>query len=136
MRVVRRLLVVALFVAALVLGWWFARANSAAVTVDYLVGQLADVSLWAALLGAFAAGAAVAGGIGMYQVAKLQLVRRRYRKTVRSLEAEVHQLRNLPLATEEPALGEPVSLTASAPGGTSPRSSASTNPSTARGSTP
>jgi uncharacterized integral membrane protein len=117
MRVVRRLLVVALFVAALVLGWWFARANSAAVTVDYLVGRLGDVSLWAALLGAFAAGAAVAGGIGLYQVAKLQLVRRRYRKTVRSLEAEVHQLRNLPLAVDAPALDEPASLAASAPRG-------------------
>ena len=117
MRVVRRLLIVALFVAALVLGWWFARANAAAVTVDYLVGQLGDVSLWAALLGAFAAGAAVAGGIGLYQVAKLQLVRRRYRKTVRSLEAEVHQLRNLPLAVDAPALEEPASLAASAPRG-------------------
>jgi len=117
MRVVRRLLVVVLFVAALVLGWWFARANSAAVTVDYLVGRLGDVSLWAALLGAFAAGAAVAGGIGLYQVAKLQLVRRRYRKTVRSLEAEVHQLRNLPLAVDAPALEEPASLAASAPRG-------------------
>ena len=117
MRVVRRLLLIALFMAALVLGWWFARANAAAVTVDYLVGQLGDVSLWAALLGAFAAGAAVAGGIGLYQVAKLQLVRRRYRKTVRSLEAEVHQLRNLPLAVDELALGEPASLAASAPRG-------------------
>jgi uncharacterized integral membrane protein len=115
MRVVRRLLVVALFVAALVLGWWFARANSTAVTVDYLAGQLGAVSLWAALLGAFAAGAAVAGGIGVYQVAKLQLVRRRYRKTVRSLEAEVHQLRNLPLAVDEPAVDELASLAASAP---------------------
>jgi len=117
MRVVRRLLVVVLFVAALVLGWWFARANSAAVTVDYLVGRLGDVSLWAALLGAFAAGAAVAGGIGLYQIAKLQLVRRRYRKAVRSLEAEVHQLRNLPLAVDAPALEEPASLAASAPRG-------------------
>ncbi len=117
MRVVRRLLVVALFVAALVLGWRFARANSAAVTVDYLVGQLGDVSLWAALLGAFAAGAATAAGIGLYQVAKLQLVRRRYRKAIRGLEAEVHQLRNLPLAVDEPALDEPASLAASAPRG-------------------
>ncbi|MDH3211080.1 MAG: lipopolysaccharide assembly protein LapA domain-containing protein [Myxococcales bacterium] len=117
MRVVRRLLVVALFVAALVLGWQFARGNAAPVTVDYLVDELVDVSLWTALLGAFAAGAAIVGAIGLYQVAKLRLVTRRYRKTVEGLEAEVHQLRNLPLATEGPALGEPVSLTASAPGG-------------------
>jgi uncharacterized integral membrane protein len=117
MRHVRRLLVVALFVAALVLGWQFARANAATVTVDYLVGQLGDVSLWAALLGAFAAGAASAGGIGLYQIAKLQLVRRRYRKSLRGLEAEVHQLRNLPLAVDELAYGEPASLAATAPRG-------------------
>jgi uncharacterized integral membrane protein len=117
MRVVRRLLIVALFVAALVVGWRFARENSAAVTVDYLVGELAEVSLWAALVGAFAAGAAVVGAVGLYQVAKLRLVTRRYRKTVRGLEAEVHQLRNLPLASEAPGLGEPASLRASAPGG-------------------
>jgi uncharacterized integral membrane protein len=117
MRVVRRLLVVALFVAALVLGWWFARANSAAVTVDYLVGRVEEVSLWAALLGAFAAGAIAAGGIGLYQVSKLLLVKRRYRKTVRGLEAEVHQLRNLPLAVDEAARDEPASLAASGPRG-------------------
>jgi uncharacterized integral membrane protein len=117
MRVVRRLLIVALFVAALVVGWRFARENSAAVTVDYLVGELAEVSLWAALVGAFAAGAAVVGAVGLYQVAKLRLVTRRYRKTVRALEAEVHQLRSLPLASEAPALGEPGALGASARGG-------------------
>ncbi len=34
------------------------------------------------------------------------MVTRRYRKAVRGLEAEVHQLRNLPLAAEESDLEE------------------------------
>ena len=36
-----------------------------------------------------------------YQVARKSLVARRYRKTVAGLESEIHQLRNLPLASSE-----------------------------------
>jgi hypothetical protein len=74
------------------------------VTVSYAFGQFPPVPQWLALLAAFAVGAAAAGLIGLYQVAKLRLVARRYRKTVRGLEAEVHQLRTLPLSSDEPAL--------------------------------
>ena len=105
MRLVLRLLWVALFVGVLVLGWKFAAANGAAVR-DLLRLRRARArcrSGWS-LLAAFAAGAAAAGLIGLYQVAKLRLVTRRFRKTVRGLEAEVHQLRTLPLSGEEPAI--------------------------------
>jgi uncharacterized membrane protein YciS (DUF1049 family) len=100
MRLARRLLGLALFVGALVVGWRFAGRNSAVVSVDYLLGQTAEVSLWAALLGAFGLGAFGVGAIGVYQLARLQLMARRYRKKVRGLESEIHQLRNLPLADE------------------------------------
>ncbi len=99
----RRLLGAALFVAALVVGWRFAGENSTPVTVRYLIGEFAEVSLWVVLLGAFAVGVAVAGMVGLYHVAKLKLVARRYRKSARHLEAEVKQLRNQPLADDEPA---------------------------------
>ena len=99
----RRLLAAALFVVALVVGWRFAGENSAGVSVHYLIGESAEVSLWAVLLGAFAGGAAVAGMVGLYFIAKLKLVARRYRKTASDLEAEVHQLRNLPLDVDESA---------------------------------
>ena len=98
-----RLLAAALFVAALVVGWEFASENSAPVTVHYLIGEISEVSLWVVLLGAFAGGVAVAGMVGLYHVAKLKLVARRYRKSASDLEAEVHQLRNLPLAVDESA---------------------------------
>jgi uncharacterized integral membrane protein len=100
MRVARRLLGLVLFVGALVVGWRFAAANSAVVTVHYLLGQTPEVSLWVALLGAFALGAFGVGAVGVYQLAKLQLMARRYRKKVGGLESEIHQLRNLPLADE------------------------------------
>ena len=97
MRWVRRLVGVAVVVAVLVGGWWFAAANDEPVRVDFLWLE-SEGPLWQALLGWFAAGFALAGAIGVWFVMRAKLVQRRYRKTLGSLEAEVHQLRNLPLA--------------------------------------
>jgi len=99
MRNVRRLLAVAIFVAALVLGWRFADANLAPVSVHYLVGAIDGVPLWAALVGSFLAGASLAWIATLIPLARLGLTARRWRKVARELEAELHQLRNLPLAS-------------------------------------
>ena len=103
MRGVLRLVQVVAFVGVLVFGWWFAAANADAVAVSYVFGELAPQPLWLVLLAAIALGATVAGLVGFYQSLKRGLVMRRYRKTVRGLESELHQLRNLPLAPGEPA---------------------------------
>jgi uncharacterized integral membrane protein len=116
MRVVRRIAAVAFFAAILILGWRFANANSSRVPIDYLVVQYADLALWAGLAGAFAGGAALVSLLALYQIAKLGLVVRRYRKAVQALEAEVHQLRSLPLRedsegqAESPAAHRPEAL--------------------------
>jgi len=102
MRGVLRLFWVVAFVGVLVFGWWFAAANAELVPISYVFGELAPRPLWLVLLAAFALGAAIAGLVGGYQAAKRGLVMRRYRKTVRGLESELHQLRNLPLAASEP----------------------------------
>ena len=107
MRTVRRVLGIAVFVALLVAGWRFAADNSQVVTVHYVVGRFEGVSVWLALLCAFLAGAVVVGLLGMVGAAKLRLEARRYRKAVRGLESEVHQLRNLPLTAEEADVSEP-----------------------------
>jgi uncharacterized membrane protein YciS (DUF1049 family) len=107
MRLVRWVLVAAVFVALLVGGWRFAADNSQVVTIHYLLGQFEGVSIWLALLCAFAAGAVVVGLLGTVGWFKLRLEARRYRKAVQSLEAEVHQLRNLPLTAEEADVSEP-----------------------------
>jgi uncharacterized integral membrane protein len=104
MRLLVRLFWVALFVGVLVLGWTFRAQNEGEVTISYAFGQFPPVPQWLALLAAFAVGASAAGLIGVYQVAKLRLLTRRFRKTVRGLEAEVHQLRTLPLSSEEPGV--------------------------------
>jgi uncharacterized integral membrane protein len=110
-----RLVWVVVFVGVLVFGWWFAAANGAPVPVSYVFGELAPTPLWLVLLGAFALGGALAGLIGAYQALKRGLVMRRYRKSLRGLEAELHQLRNLPLAAGDAASFAPGERVASAP---------------------
>ncbi len=108
MRVARRALGFGLFVGALALGWAFGGRNSSPIAVDYLLGVTPAAPLWGVLLGAFALGIGGVGAWGAFQVAKLRLVGRRYRKKIEALESEVHQLRNLPLA-DEPGPGNPLS---------------------------
>jgi uncharacterized integral membrane protein len=101
----------------LVAGWRFAAENSAPVSVHYLVGVLADVALWRVLLGAFACGGATVGLVALFYAVRNGLVLRRYRKALGGLEAEIHQLRNLPLAPEEPGPRDSaVALSSSPPG--------------------
>lgn len=99
----RRTVVLAVFVALLVAGWRFAASNSTTVEVDYLVGTRSGVALWLVLTVSFASGVAVAGVLAAWALARSHLLARRYRKKLAGLEAELHQLRNLPLLDDEPA---------------------------------
>lgn len=101
MRVVRRLLWVGLAALVLVVGWRFASQNGTAVSIDLVLLRVAETPLWAGLVSAFALGAACAGLAALYEVTRLGLLARRYRKAVVRLESEIHQLRNLPLSTED-----------------------------------
>jgi uncharacterized integral membrane protein len=102
----RRLVWIALFVAMLVFGWTFAKRNAEPVHIDYLVGTL-DEAAWVIELASFLLGGLAASLLLGLQAARLALTARRYRKLAGRLEQEVHQLRNLPLATpdEVPARG-------------------------------
>jgi uncharacterized integral membrane protein len=102
----RRLVWIALFVSMLVFGWTFAKRNAEPVHIDYLVGTL-DEAAWVIELGSFLLGGFAASLLLGLQAARLALTARRYRKLASGLEQEVHQLRNLPLATpdEVPARG-------------------------------
>jgi uncharacterized integral membrane protein len=106
MRWVRRLVVAAFFVAALVIGWRLAQRNAALVHVDYLAGTL-DEPVWAVLLGMTVLGAGIASLVFGFHALRLALTARRYRKLARGLENEVHQLRNLPLGPPDARPGEP-----------------------------
>lgn len=104
MRILRRGFGIALFVALLVFGWRFAALNDAPVSIAIPFGpRVEDISLWMALAGAGALGVAAGGCAGLIQIARLGLLARRYRKAASGLEAEIHQLRTLPLAADERA---------------------------------
>jgi uncharacterized membrane protein YciS (DUF1049 family) len=95
------LLGAAIFVAALILGWRFGAANTALVEVDLLAVRLSDVTVWKLVVTSFALGAVVVAlGSGFFGL-RGWVLKRRYRKVIRRLESEIHQLRSLPLAGDE-----------------------------------
>jgi uncharacterized membrane protein YciS (DUF1049 family) len=98
--ILRRIVMLAVFVAVLVLGWRFAGDNSTLVVVNYIAGQFEGVALWLVMVVSFGLGACLVGLYSAFGRARAGLITRRYRKTVAGLEAEVHQLRNLPLSPD------------------------------------
>ena len=107
MRWARRIPLIALLVALPVGVHLFVSRNAEQIAIDYLGGRFEGVQIWLALLAAFGSGAVVAPLLAMLRGARLRLEVRRYRRAARELEAEVHQLRNLPLADEpHPQLAE------------------------------
>ena len=115
----RRALALAFLVGLLVAGWSFAAANGGPVTVSYVLGTFQNVPLWRALIGSFALGAVGATVVCLYQVARLGLVARRLRKALGRLEAELHELRTLPLAGEGERLRKPEDEAAGLPASSS-----------------
>jgi len=89
---------VALFVAALWIGWSFRAGNASSVDLDLIWLRLEGVALWWVILMAGGAGALLAGGGVGFAWLRARLLNRRYRKRIRQLESELHQLRSLPLA--------------------------------------
>jgi uncharacterized integral membrane protein len=100
MRMLRRVLAIAVFVALFAAVWRFVGGNAEPVSIDLLFGRW-SVPLWSALLFAFVLGALSAGVSLVYELAKKSYTARRYRKQMAGLESEIHQLRNLPLAAPE-----------------------------------
>ncbi len=103
MKILRRVLAFALLISVLWVGYRFAQANAGIVIIDLLYVQLPEAPQWMVLIASFGLGAALAALLLFYRMARQGLVTRRYRKTVRGLESEIHQLRNLPLAGGEGA---------------------------------
>ncbi len=112
MRLARRLLAIVVFVGLLYVGWEFADSNAQLVPVHYPGGQFADRALWAILLVAFGSGVVLATLVAVVRGARIRLISRRYRKLVDSLQAEVHQLRSLPLSDQPPTLDSDLVLPA------------------------
>jgi uncharacterized membrane protein YciS (DUF1049 family) len=95
-------------VGALWLGWAFRAGNSAIIDLDLIWMQVAGVELWRVILVALALGGAIAAVLVGFGWLRARLLNRRYRKTIRRLESELHQLRSLPLSGSEEVVAETV----------------------------
>lgn len=85
----------ALFVAALLLAY----ANGTVVTVDYLVGQI-QVHLSSALLGAAITGWLLGLLSSLAVIFRLKREAWKLKRSIRDAEAEIRNLRNLPLKND------------------------------------
>lgn len=93
----------ALFVGALMLGWTFRANNEGTVDLDLVWIQFAQIQLWALLLSAVGLGATLATLVVGFAWLRGKMVVNRYKKMLKKLEKEVHELRSLPLVGSEPS---------------------------------
>ncbi|MDP6980325.1 MAG: lipopolysaccharide assembly protein LapA domain-containing protein [Myxococcota bacterium] len=99
MLMLRRVVLAAIVIALIVVVRLFPDQNDSRVDIDLLLTTIEGASLWLVLVVTFVGGALLAGLLSSLLLIKAGLLRRRYRKAIADLEAEVHHLRNLPLAT-------------------------------------
>lgn len=92
----RPLLLSLLAAAVFALGLFFGHANAAPVRFDYLFGTL-ELSLIAALLIAFGFGVLLSLLIALLRGLRLRGELRRTQRQLRDAEAELRNLRNLPV---------------------------------------
>jgi uncharacterized integral membrane protein len=100
---VRRILLGGLILGLVLGSHYFVQSNAQTVSLEFGAKRFDEVALWLVLLCTFATGFGVATVVAALRGARLRLVSRRYRKQARNLEAEVHQLRTLPLAEADEA---------------------------------
>lgn len=107
MRLFTRVLLLAAFAGLVVLGTCFTTLNAEKVGVDFVFGKLPEVEVWVVTLGAFTLGLVFALLVAGTELFRTSLLARRYRKQIRRLEAELHELRTLPLSTSDAARRAP-----------------------------
>lgn len=89
---------IGLFVGLLVMGWSFRANNATPVELDLIWIRVPGVELWRIILASVAIGGVFAGTFVGFGWLRVRLENRRYRKAIRRLEAELHEMRSLPLS--------------------------------------
>jgi len=112
MQTLRKLLSFAVVFALVAGAVVFAIGNQTPVPVYYLLGRADEQPLWQVAGLSFLFGAVVAWIVSLWLISRAKLAERRHRKHAERLEAEVHKLRNLPLA---PAADVPTVAAAASP---------------------
>ncbi|MFQ5457463.1 MAG: hypothetical protein ACE5FC_03265 [Myxococcota bacterium] len=125
MKVVKGLVALVLFFGVLYIGIQFARDNNQVVSLKMPGGfETLGVELWAMVIIAAGAGAALAAFVFLLQIVAAGFGKRKLARRVKVLERELNDLRNMPLSTAKapeisaPAggLSETPSETAGQPG--------------------
>ena len=113
------IVVVGFFVGALWVGWSFRSGNVTPIDLDLIWIRIANVEVWWVILVAIAAGAIVATSLVGFLLLRAHWLNIRYRRVIKRLESELHQMRSLPLSGSDIDPGgssEVISATASEKG--------------------
>ncbi|TJY62218.1 LapA family protein [Sinimarinibacterium sp. CAU 1509] len=100
-----RIVLLVLLIAVLVLGASIGYFNAQSVTFNYLLGEW-QIPLIALLIADFAFGVLIALAVAAARILSLRLEVRRLRGRIRENEAELRNLRNLPV-NPEPSIAAP-----------------------------
>jgi uncharacterized membrane protein YciS (DUF1049 family) len=92
------------FVALLWLGWSFRVGNETPIDLDLIWVRFQQVELWRVILLASGTGAVVSALCVGLAWLRSRLLNRRYRRVIRRLESELHEMRSLPLVGSEPPM--------------------------------
>jgi uncharacterized membrane protein YciS (DUF1049 family) len=111
--------VAGLFVGMLSVGWMFRDRNSNSIDLELIWFQVSDIEIWWVILVAMALGGGLAAMPLSFAWLRSRLLNMRYRRAIKRLESELHEMRSLPLADNQPELREPVD-----PGSANSRTSA------------
>lgn len=94
----------AFFVAMLWLGWSFRAENATPIDLDLVWVRFSNVELWRMVLVSIGFGVVVSALVVGFAWLRSRLLNRRYRRVIRRLETELHELRSLPLTGSEPPI--------------------------------
>jgi uncharacterized membrane protein YciS (DUF1049 family) len=104
------LVLIGLFIAALWAGWTFRSSNSVRIDLELIWIRVPDVELWWVVLGSMAFGAGLATAIVGFAWLRGRLLNMRYRRAIKRLETELHEMRSLPLSGSRGTSAEPLRL--------------------------
>lgn len=97
---------VGLFVGTLWMGWSFRAGNAEPVDLDLIWIRISEIELWWAILVSIGIGAIFSGLLMGFVWLRVRLLNHRYRRAIRRLESELHEMRSLPLTGSDSQLRE------------------------------
>lgn len=106
------LVLIGLFVGTLWMGWTFRAGNSAPIDLELIWIQVPNVEIWRVILLTLFLGASLSALIFGFAWLRARLLNGRYRRAIKRLEAELHEMRSLPLAGHRSEVPEALEMDA------------------------